>query len=66
MATALIPADDIPAPTFSSLPTLRGDNKDDTRGDPKIVDGREDNDADELGVCNDPEDAAAAAAARKK
>ena len=60
---ALKPAVGNPDDTFSSLPTVGGDSKDDARDDPKIGDGREDIDAEELVGCNDPVEAAAAAAA---
>ena len=60
---ALKPADDNPDATFSSLPTDGGDNNDDARGEPRIVHGNDGIDAEELVGCNEPEEAAAAAAA---
>ena len=61
-----MPAVGNPDGTFSSFPTVGGDNKDDAREDPNIGDGREDIDAGELVGCNDPVEAAAAAAAKNK
>ena len=64
----MAPSPDVgnPDATFSSLLTLGGDSKDDEREDPNIVDDREDIDGEELGGCNDPVEAAAAAAAKNE
>ena len=58
-----MPDVDSPDAIFSSLLTVGGDNKEE-REAPKIVDGRDDIDDDELVACIVPVDAAAAAAAK--
>ena len=59
-----MPDVDSPDAIFSSLLTVGGDNKEEAREAPKIVDGRDDIDDDELVACIVPVDAAAAAAAK--